>query len=551
MTNAGAEPPEFGASRAADGGLPQEQLEALWEIARLANEDLELQPMMQRITDGLARRFGWDLVALVRILPEENRFECQAVTTHLDTPVRAGYSRPLGSGVVGRVALTGETICLDDVSEFSGFVETLNRTASEICVPVRHQGRVVAVLNAESSQPAHFAGQQLLFEAVAEQISGAVARGLLYEQVRARSEVLETLAEVSRRVVDGRALQDRLEDLVDYLRSRFELLLAAVMVSDDEGQYWQERAISMIPRVPIHRRQWPIGAGIVGRAVTQGRTVVVEDVREDPEYIALNDETRAEVVVPLKFGGRVLGALNVEMGDATHLSEASIGTFEAIANQVAGAIELAVSNRRLSEKERQLADANRELSLVNEELSRLAGVDELTSLANRRRLDRCLADESRRAQRHGEVLTLALLDVDFFKAFNDTYGHPAGDECLRRVASCLRSHAVRAGELVARYGGEEFAFVMPRLPLEEAEAFIDRTRRAVTELEIPHASSTVSEFVTLSAGVASLRPAEDNEVSDLLARADRALYQAKESGRNRTCRWTPQLTEPRATEPET
>lgn len=507
---------------------------ALWEVSRLANEDLELRPMMQRVTDGLAARFGWELVALVGVHHDENRFECEAVTTSLSTVVRPGYSRELGSGVVGCVALTGQSIVLDDVRDFLGFVETLGKTASEICVPVWSRGQVVAVLNAESVEPARFSDQLLLFEAVAEQISGAVARGLLYEEVRARTDILETLAEVSRRVVDFKSLEPRLQGLVEYLRERFDLIVAAIMVSDDDGEFWQERAISMTPVIPIHRTRWPIGAGIVGRAVTQGRTELVSDVTADPEYISINDEVRCELVVPLKFGGRVLGALNMESKDPSLLSAASVRTFEAIGHQLAGAIELAVSHRRLSQSQSELAEANRELNEVNRVLSQLTLVDDLTGIANRRRLSQSLDDELRRAQRHGEPVTLALFDVDFFKAYNDAHGHLAGDQCLRRVAVCLASHAVRAGELVARYGGEEFAFVLPRVEARDVFEFIDQVRSAVGELKIEHPDSEVADVLTLSAGVASVLPEAGSSVDALLAKADDALYQAKRTGRDCT-----------------
>ncbi|MBZ0114655.1 MAG: diguanylate cyclase, partial [Thermoanaerobaculia bacterium] len=420
------------------------------------------------------------------------------------------------------------------VRDFLGFVETLGRTASEICVPVWNRGQVVAVLNAESVQPARFSDQLLLFEAVAEQISGAVARGLLYEEVRARTDVLETLAEVSRRVVDSKGLQPRLQGLVEYLRKRFDLIVAAIVVSDDAGEFWQERAISMTPAIPIHRSRWPIDAGIVGRAVSRGQTEAVPDVTVDPEYIAINDRVRCELVVPLKIGGRVLGALNMESEDPGLLSAASVRTFEAIGHQVAGAIELAVSHRRLSRSQRELAKANQELSEVNRVLSQLTLVDDLTNIANRRRLSQSLEDEIRRGQRHQEPVTLALFDVDCFKAYNDAYGHLAGDECLRRVATCLASYASRAGELVARYGGEEFAFVMPRVEARDVFDFVDRVRRAVSQLKIEHPDSEVAEVLTLSAGVASVLPEAHSSVDALLAKADDALYQAKRTGRNRT-----------------
>src|SRR5687768_314366 len=119
------------------------QLELLNEVARIATLDLELRPMLQRITDSLSRKFGWEFVALITIDHVGGTFTCEAVTSSIATDIAIGYSRPLGSGVVGQVAEHGEAIVLDDVSTFPNYVETMAGARSEICVPVKHHGRLV------------------------------------------------------------------------------------------------------------------------------------------------------------------------------------------------------------------------------------------------------------------------------------------------------------------------------------------------------------------------------------------------------------------------
>ena len=169
----------------------------LHDIARIATEDLELQPMLQRITDTVAERFGWEFVALVRIEPDGGRFVCEAVSTDLATEVRVGYSRGLGSGVVGEVAASGRPILLDDVRGCPNYVETLPGARSEVCVPVRHRGQVVALLNVESPRRAAFHGQLPLLETVAEQVAGAIANARLHHRL---SEAGAALAESNRRL---------------------------------------------------------------------------------------------------------------------------------------------------------------------------------------------------------------------------------------------------------------------------------------------------------------------------------------------------------------
>jgi diguanylate cyclase (GGDEF)-like protein len=184
-----------------------------------------------------------------------------------------------------------------------------------------------------------------------------------------------------------------------------------------------------------------------------------------------------------------------------------------------------------------------------DELRLNATIDVLTGIANRRRLDEMLEREWLRSRRSLEPLALVLVDVDYFKLYNDRYGHPAGDACLQQVAQALTGACLRPGDLVARYGGEEFALVLPQTPLLGAELVARRILDAVEALGIPHESSTVAGHVTVSAGIACydetsrlIRAGAPNPVASpedsvrrLLVAADAALYLAKGSGRGRAC----------------
>ncbi|HEX2060151.1 MAG TPA: diguanylate cyclase [Thermoanaerobaculia bacterium] len=343
-----------------------QQLEILNEVARIATMDLELRPMLQRITDALAAKFGWEFVALVTIDRERHAFLCEALTTSIDTAVHVGYGRALGSGVVGTVAATGEPILLDDVHTFPDYVETLPGARSELCVPVMHHGRLVAVLNVESTRPAAFHGQLSLLTTVADQIAGAIASAQMYAAV-------------------------------------------------------QEMAA------------------------------------------------------------------------------------------------------QLAQKTKALEEANAHLANAIETLHRISTQDGLTGLANRRFFDETLALEWRRAARSRAPLSLLLLDLDHFKRFNDTEGHQAGDDLLRRVAHCLREALHRAADVVARYGGEEFVVLLPETPEEHARAIAESLRARVETLG-----------ASVSIGVATAIPPRDgSECEAFVRRADEALYEAKRQGRNR------------------
>jgi diguanylate cyclase (GGDEF)-like protein len=174
-----------------------------------------------------------------------------------------------------------------------------------------------------------------------------------------------------------------------------------------------------------------------------------------------------------------------------------------------------------------------ELKVANQELQRLAALDGLTGVANRRRFDEYLNDEWQRMAREKLPISLILVDIDFFKKYNDTYGHQAGDACLRRVADALRFCAKRSVDLVARYGGEEFAVILPNTTVQGAFQVAEDIRVAVESLKIVHARSTVSDYVTISVGIACMYPVHATSQAMLIAEADAALYQAKADGRDR------------------
>jgi len=171
------------------------------------------------------------------------------------------------------------------------------------------------------------------------------------------------------------------------------------------------------------------------------------------------------------------------------------------------------------------------------QLTELSTTDGLTRLGNRRSFDENLHSEWRRAKRHDQQVALVLADVDHFKAYNDKYGHPMGDDCLVEVAAVLAGAARREGDWAARYGGEEFALILSNTSLENAAVIAERVRVEVLKCAIKHQASTVSPYVSLSLGVAEMRPEDPVEPKALVAAADEALYEAKRSGRNRVVAW--------------
>ncbi len=515
------------------------QLEVLNEVARIATLDIELRPMLQRITDTLSRKFDWQFVALMTIDRERNAFVCEAVTTTVDTAVYVGYGRVLGSGVVGQVAATSEPVVIDDVRTWPNYVDTMPGAMSEICVPVQHHGRLVAILNLESTRLAAFHGQLPLLTGVADQIAGAIANAQVFDEVRRRVRLMEMMSEVSRTALEAEDLNELLDRIVRYIHDRFPLELVAIVLYDEEREEFRYTASAgTIAAAPAKR--WHVSHGVVGRCIRTGRTQIVPDVTRDQEYIVVNERVTSELVVPIRFRDRILGVLNLESASPDVFSPASVLAFEAFADQVAGAIHLSSVNARLNEtsyqleqKTRALEQANEHLAAAIETLHRISTQDGLTGVANRRLFDETLSLEWRRAARSRAPLSLLMLDIDYFKAFNDQTGHQAGDECLRRVAQALRESLHRAADLVSRYGGEEFAILLPETNSEQALAIAEGLRARIESLDIAHAGAPAGH-VTVSIGMASAIPPRDGaNVGDFVRCADAALYDAKRSGRNR------------------
>jgi diguanylate cyclase (GGDEF)-like protein len=186
----------------------------------------------------------------------------------------------------------------------------------------------------------------------------------------------------------------------------------------------------------------------------------------------------------------------------------------------------------LEARNQELVQQRLALLMTNERLRRLVAVDSLTGIPNRRHFDRSLEREVRRTRREGRPLSLIFLDLDEFKRFNDTYGHPRGDAVLRQVAQTLNETFRRGGDVVARYGGEEFAVVLPDVDARRAALYAERLRRRIWRLAIPYGNSSSTDRVTISGGVATIAPRTKVSADQLLRAADQALYRAKCLGRN-------------------
>ncbi len=283
-------------------------------------------------------------------------------------------------------------------------------------------------------------------------------------------------------------------------------------------------------------------AGYKTRVAMDGVSAI-EQVKEEPPGLILLDVQMPgidgfETCIQLKANPAIRDIPVIFITASADLEQKvkglSVGAVDYITKpfqqeEVLARVKVHLELRFLTQKVQEQAIA---LQQVNQELHRLANLDGLTAVANRRRFDEYLDQEWRRLQREKSPLALILCDIDYFKNYNDYYGHQAGDVCLKRVAQAIDDCLKRPADLVTRYGGEEFAIILPNTSNEGAAHVAQLIQTTIQQLSIPHHHSLVSSFVTLSLGVSSQVPNADLDAHALVAATDKALYIAKAEGRN-------------------
>jgi diguanylate cyclase (GGDEF)-like protein len=294
-----------------------------------------------------------------------------------------------------------------------------------------------------------------------------------------------------------------------------------------EGEEGHAMYVVLAGHLVVSKSGKQIAVGSPGDAF--GEMALIES-RERAATLRALDDTVVLEIPEVAFRQHVASSPDSLMALLKVFSDRSRRDLEALAADnvklQAYSAEVERTNRELEEIRRQLEDKNRLLE-------RLSAIDTLTQIANRRRFDAVLRLEWRRASRDEASLSLVFCDIDHFKLFNDTYGHQMGDDCLVRVAHAMDEALNRPADLIARYGGEEFVALLVDTDAEGARLVAERMREQVERLGIEHQASPAAPCLTVSLGVATLKPEAGLRPEDLVSRADQALYAAKQNGRNR------------------
>ena len=424
-----------------------------------------------------------------------------------------------GRGIIGKVFQSGKPILTVDVLQNADYIEGYPGVQSEMAVPIEAEGKVIGVLNLESDKPRAFDPVDLRMASITASQTGATLRHVLaYDAAIHHLKELELLNRVTQAITITDDIDELLQSIVDEIHTTLEITSVAILLVGPDGIEMKVRAVAGEYATEIARLKLRVGKGATGVAVMEGLTQYLPDVTRDERYVPVDPNIRCELAVPLINKGSVVGVLNLESINLNAFSNEDRHVVEITAAQIAQILAKA---------------------LLYDELATMAVTDGLTGLFNHRQFFIRLDSEFKRANRYTYPLSLIMIDIDFFKNFNDTYGHMQGDKVLKEIASII-TLTMRETDVVARYGGEEFVVILPLCHESTAMEVAERLRASIESGSL--GGDTESPPLTISVGVCSA-PKDASTYEELVKRADDAMYHSKSMGRNQCTLWKPDMLE--------
>lgn len=468
--------------------------------------------------------------------------------------VLAETSQQLPTSLISYVTRTREDVILTDASREGIFTADAyiiqNQPKSVLCTPIIYQSELFGLLYLENNLAAGaFTSERLeVLKILSSQAAISIKNAQLYQNCQ-------------QKICEHQQAEEALQESEKRLTQFLEALPIGIFTIDSQRQpYYANQTAQKI-----------LGKGIVSSTTSELGEIYqtyMEGTQkrypddESPIIRALNGESTTINDVELHLQDRItpLEVSATPIFDNKGEIIYAIAAFQDITQRKQAEAELALTNKALQQAKDELAKSNRslekkvkertkklsqtleileatqaELVKKNQELQRLSRVDKLTQVGNRYCFDEYLLQEWNRLEIEQQPLSLIICDVDYFKKYNDFYGHQEGDRCLQQVGLSLLSVVKSPTHLVARYGGEEFAVIMPSTDVEEAIVVAEEIQQAIHQSKLPHACSDISKFITISLGIATVVPTHTTSLADLIAAADKALYEAKRQGRDRYC----------------
>ena len=429
--------------------------------------------------------------------------------------------------IIHYVARTREPVVLHDATHEGSFTHVpyiMNQQPQSIlCTPLMNKGQLTAILYLENNLTtgAFTAARLKILNLLSSQLAISIENAKLYAELRESENRLNQFLEA---MPMGVAVLDT-NGQVSYLNKTGQQILGKPFLEDLKAQQIPEVYQLYLAGT---QQKYPPEQLPLARAL-KGETSSVDniEIHQGDQIIPL--ETKGTPI--FDDNGKVIYAINA-FQDITERKQREAERIRFIQEREAKNAALQI-NQKLQQEIQERERAEKDLEKANQELSRLAVLDSLTQIANRRRLDEYLRLEWQRMRREQKPLAFILCDIDYFKRYNDTYGHQAGDECLQKVALAMRRAVKHPSDLLARYGGEEFAVILPNTDREGAHQVALAIQHYIQLLEIEHKQSTINQKITISIGISSTIPNWTTSSKELVKSADNALYEAKARGRNR------------------
>lgn len=419
-----------------------------------------------------------------------------------------------GEGIAGYVFKEDKPLFIKDVTKdlrFKRFEETKRELRSIISVPLKIGEQVVGVINVDSKKDVFSSDDLQALSTFASEVAVAI------ENIRLQKEIKEELKEhaliykINNLISSTLNPETVLIKTVKLIRKYFNYLHCAIFLLDEQKENLYIAASDGCSAEIAKNFRIKLGEGVAGKVAAAEKPLLVPDVSRFKGYKDVIEGIRSELSVPLKVKDKLIGVFNVESRKLNAFDERDLRLLSILSTPVA----ITIQNARL-----------------HQQMKNLATTDELTGLYNFRCLQDRLGEEVKRAQRYERSLALIMADIDYFKNYNDAFGHPEGNKVLKILANILKAN-VREIDMVGRYGGEEFIVILPEADKEEAREIAERIRLKVERYQFINGKSRSNEKkLTLSLGVTSCFQ-ESISPEGLIYKVDQALYQAKRKGRNR------------------